>query len=60
MQCWSFSAWQTLSPLQNECFFQQAQPGSMGEGQYQQGQSWLRAKNNVAKTLEIFLLILEI
>lgn len=43
MQCWSFSAFQTLSPLQIECFFQKVQPGSMGEVQHQQGQSWAQS-----------------
>lgn len=28
----SFSAFQTLSSLQKQCFFQKMQPGSVGEG----------------------------
>lgn len=31
MQCWSFSAWQTLSPLQNECFSSKRSLGVWGK-----------------------------
>ena len=49
----SFSAFQTLSPLRS-AFFRKYSQGVGGKGLGQQGQAGLRAKNKVAKALNIF------